>query len=125
MDVEIKQEIASDDEYCPSATENLYAPENNEYCPVPTEISYPPVNNDAELGHLDIKLEPEDIVDPFVELPPYEDGAPYGDPPPLTITINGKSLLPAIIIYNINIISEFVRTYENLSLFYAKTAEQI
>ncbi|CAB3245397.1 unnamed protein product [Arctia plantaginis] len=127
MDVEIKQEIVSDDEYCqvptentyapenneycpvstensyapenneycPVSTENSYAPENNEYCPVSTENSYAPENNEAALGHLDIKIEPEEIVEPlpFVELPPYEEGAPYGDPPPLTITINGTMSL--------------------------------
>ncbi|XP_021200910.3 uncharacterized protein LOC110384118 isoform X2 [Helicoverpa armigera] len=53
MDIEIKQEVVSDEEYPPNGPDNVYV--------------------DNELANLDIKIEPEEFV----------------EPPPMNITING------------------------------------
>ncbi|XP_047036293.1 uncharacterized protein LOC124642038 [Helicoverpa zea] len=53
MDIEIKQELVSDEEYPPNGPDNVYV--------------------DNELANLDIKIEPEEFV----------------EPPPMNITING------------------------------------
>lgn len=55
MDIEIKQEVLSDEEYPVNGADNSYV--------------------ETELANLDIKIEPEELV----------------EPPPLNITINGKS----------------------------------